>query len=45
VQLFIGGRLKQQQISLFLFFCPKSDGQKDATASSPIVIAVHADSP
>jgi hypothetical protein len=29
----------------FLFFCPKSDGQKDFMASSPIAIALRAVSP
>jgi hypothetical protein len=32
-----------RQISLF--FCPKSDGQKDLMASSPIAIALRAVSP
>ena len=45
MKLSIGGRLKPRQISLFLFFCPKSDGQKDFMASSPIAIALRSVSP
>ena len=42
----IGGRLKQRQISLHLyFFASKSDGRKEFMASSPIVIALRAASP
>jgi hypothetical protein len=42
VVLSIGGRLKPRQIFLYSFFCPKSDGQKDFTASSSISTALCA---
>ena len=45
VQSTNGGPLKPRRISLFHFYAPKSDGRKDATASSPIVIVVRAVSP
>ena len=36
---------KARRISVYSFFCPKSDGRKDSTASSPIATALRAVSP
>ena len=41
MQSTIGGRLKTRRISQYSFFCPKSDGGKDATATSPIIFALR----